>query len=273
MRNTRTSRLLTMNKTMITAVNTMSQLQRQFDVIGSNASNISTTGYKRAEVSFTDLLYQQNINMYRQNEDIGRTTPYGIRLGTGARLNQIQTVGEQGMLQRTDRELDFALTQPNQFFKVLVQDEEGNGVVHYTRNGAFDVTPTADGQLMLVTGEGYPVLDADNNTIVVPVDEMELQAGALIGIAQVNRPQFLERSGGSMFRLPEEPVVDEALVLQNLTPAEQQEAGLQQRVLESSNVNFAKEMSDLMLTQRSYQFQSQSISIADQMLGLINSVR
>lgn len=262
-----------MNKTMITAVNTMSQLQRKFDVIGTNASNMSKTGYKRSEVSFTDLVYQQNNNMNRENEDIGRTTPYGIRLGTGVRLSQIKMVGEQGVLQQTDRGLDFALTQPNQFFKVLVQDENGEGTVHYTRDGAFDVTPMGDGQLMLVTADGYPVLDADNNTIVLPVDEMELQAGAQIGIAQVNRPQFLERVGGSMFRLPEEPVVDEALVLQNLTPAEQQEAGLQQRVLESSNVNFAKEMSDLMMTQRSYQFQSQSISIADQMLGLINSVR
>ena len=48
-----------MNKTMITATNTLSQLQKQLDVISHNMANVDTTGYKRSEATFTDLLVKQ----------------------------------------------------------------------------------------------------------------------------------------------------------------------------------------------------------------------
>ena len=51
------------------------------------------------------------------------------------------------------------------------------------------------------------------------------------------------------------------------------ESGIQQGVLEQSNVDMSKEITDMTLTQRAYQFNSQSISIADQMMGLVNSIR
>jgi len=43
--------------------------------------------------------------------------------------------------------------------------------------------------------------------------------------------------------------------------------------LESSNVDISKEMTDLIAAQRSYQFNSRAITLADQMLGLINGIR
>ena len=44
-------------------------------------------------------------------------------------------------------------------------------------------------------------------------------------------------------------------------------------MLELSNVDTSKEMTDLMTAQRSYQFNARSITIADQMMGLINGIR
>ena len=51
-----------MNRTMITASNTLSQLQHQIDLIGNNMANVGTNGYKRSEASFNDLLVQQMNN-------------------------------------------------------------------------------------------------------------------------------------------------------------------------------------------------------------------
>lgn len=262
-----------MNRTMINAVNTLSQLQKKMDVTSNNVANINTVGYKRSDATFADLVHQQTVNMYRENEDVGRQTPYGIRLGAGAMMAQAQMVGTQGAFRQTGRTLDFALSQPNHYFKVLVQNEEGNGRVHYTRDGSFSLTPSGGENVMLVTSEGHPVLDDLNNPIILTAEEMMAQAGELLGVIQVDKLQFLERASNNLLVLPEDPVMAEEQILRNLTGAEREDAGIRSGLLEQSNVDFSKEMSDLMVTQRSYQFQSKAISIADQMLGLINGVR
>ncbi|WP_100401492.1 flagellar hook-basal body protein [Bacillus sp. FJAT-42315] len=270
-----------MNQTMITSANTLSQLQKKLDIISHNISNLDTTGYKRREATFTELI-NQNVNNMRQN-DIGRLTPRGIRVGTGAKLAQSQMVGAQGNLQPTGRVLDFAFAKEKQFFKVLVQ-ENGQGKVHYTRDGAFSLTPVNDNEVMLVTSEGRPVLDENNETITFNPNNgsVTLEANGRIraggqtfnlGVVTINKPQFLEQTGSNLLTLPDNPAVPEDQILQNLTNADRGVISLQQSTLEKSNVDMGKEMVDLTNVQRAYQFQSRSISLADQMLGLINGVR
>ncbi|MEI2401011.1 flagellar basal body rod C-terminal domain-containing protein, partial [Paenibacillus phytohabitans] len=59
----------------------------------------------------------------------------------------------------------------------------------------------------------------------------------------------------------------------SLEGALREQVSMQQGALEQSNVDLTTEMSDLMLTQRSYQFNAKSISISDQMMGLVNGIR
>lgn len=84
-----------MNRTMITATNTLAQLQKQMDIISNNLANIDTTGYKRREATFSDLLFQEFRNQTNANEEKNRLTPLGIRQGTGARLSQSQIIMKQ----------------------------------------------------------------------------------------------------------------------------------------------------------------------------------
>ena len=112
-----------MNRTMITASNTLSQLQQQIDLIGNNMANVGTNGYKRSEASFNDLLVQQMDNQTKQDAEVGRLTPLGIRGGNGAKLSQAQLVLAQGSLKTTNRDLDVALTKENLFLRINVQDE------------------------------------------------------------------------------------------------------------------------------------------------------
>lgn len=276
-----------MNRSMITATNTMNQLQKQMDTIGHNLANTNTTGYKRRQVNFSDLLFQQFNNQPRGNNEVGRLTPNGIRQGVGAKLGHTNIVSTQGVIKTTERPLDIAFTKENQFLQVLVE-ENGVPYTRYTRDGALYVTPLADGsdQVMLVTGDGYPVLDQDGEQIVFDKDSQNItfsEDGVLtvegngvqtfnLGVVQINRPQMLEALGQNLFGFDNAAgdIQDMVTFLQGDL---RQEVALQQGALEQSNVDMATEMSELMITQRSYQFNAKSISIADQMMGLVNGIR
>ncbi len=105
-----------MNNAMIAASVTMGQLQRQLDTVSHNIANQNTSGYKSRGVQFSDLLYQQVNNQSKAAMEAGRLTPAGLRRGAGAKVSQTQLNLEQGPLQQTERELDFAITAENHFF-------------------------------------------------------------------------------------------------------------------------------------------------------------
>ncbi|MBA9027856.1 flagellar basal-body rod protein FlgG [Peribacillus huizhouensis] len=282
-----------MNRMMITSTNTLSQLQLKLDTISSNIANVDTTGYKRKEANFTDLLVQQFNNQPDVSREIGRLTPNGIRQGTGAKLGQTQLSLTQGSLKTTNRSLDVALTKPDLFFSVRVSDQSGENI-RYTRDGAFFMTPVNgnDQQVMLVTGAGNPVLDEFNRPIVVNgnVTDVSISENGQIkvetsnrgtqffemGIVSVKKPQFMEQLGGNLLALPanfNELNVNVEDILTSLTGGLRNEISVTQGALESSNVNLSKEMSNLIMVQRQYQFQSRAITMADQMQGLVNSIR
>ena len=145
---------------------------------------------------------------------------------------------------------------------------------------------------MLVTSDGNPILDENNNPINIngqakrySVTEngslvVEMTGGERqtinLGVTLVNKPQFLENKGNNLLGLPDNLDtlnVAEADVLTNLDGMARNEISIKQGALEQSNVDLSKEMTDLIAVQRSYQFQSRSINIADQMMGLINGIR
>ncbi|MEG9296073.1 flagellar hook-basal body protein [Mangrovibacillus sp. Mu-81] len=280
-----------MNRTMITATNTLGQLQRQMDMIGQNLSNAETTGFKRREASFAELMVQNVRNQERTGMETGRLTPLGIRLGTGAKLSQAQLILSQGSLKPTGRSLDFAMTSDRQFFKVLAQDGETNAV-RYTRDGAFFASPMGNGESMLVNGSGFPVLDENDNFITFSEEASNFELGdngvltingangeaeqVNLGIVSIEKPQFLSQYGSNLVGLPEnldELGVGADEVLTNVTGGARTGISMVQNSLEASNVDIGKEMTDMLNVQRSYQFQARSISLADQMMGLVNGIR
>ena len=279
-----------MLRTMVSATNTLSQLQHQLDTISTNIANSNTTGYKAQQANFTEMLYQQF-----NNDELDRTvrdTPVGIRYGVGAQVGLIQSNQTQGSLQVTNRDLDFALTTKNQYFNVLMQSEEGDVRTAYTRNGSFYVTQTEPGILSLVNSDGYQVADANGQPITFPdnVTGFTMDSdGSLVaryengtplnfqlGISELQKPNVMEKlQGGTYIGLPENLDAlgfTQAQVLTDLQGANRQ-VGIQKGALEMSNVDVSKEMTNLIQAQRSYQFNTRAITIADQMLGLINGIR
>jgi flagellar basal-body rod protein FlgG len=276
-----------MLRSMITATNTMGQLQKQLDTIGHNLANIDTQSYKRTETSFSELVRQQYDNQTKETEETNTNGELGISQGTGAKLGS-SLVFTQGSLKQTGRALDIALTVPNQFFQIEV-----NGEIQYTRDGALYLSPTTDGtnRLMLATAEGNQVLDENQNPIMfednfkelviskdgtitaVPRNDEELPQIFGIGVVQFERPQMLVQNGNNRYSLKDLGNNQLGDVLTFLDGELRNEVSMQQGALEMSNVDLSKEMTDLMISQRSYQMNAKSITMGDQMLGLINGVR
>lgn len=277
-----------MLRSMITASNTMGQLQKQLDMIGHNMANVDTQSFKRTQTAFSELVRQQfQHQLNDQHGQQGITGQIGKSLGTGARLGG-SVVYTQGNIKQTERALDLAFTAPNQFLQVDV-----NGEVQYTRDGALYLSPTTDGsnRLMLTDGEGNLILDENQNPILfedtfreliispdgtitaAPKEEGEMPQIYSLGVIKVNQPQVLEQKGSNRYGIKDDENIQINTVLEYLDGALREEVSLRQGALELSNVDLTKEMTDLMISQRSYQMNAKSITMGDQMLGLINGVR
>ncbi|MDT8860414.1 flagellar hook-basal body protein [Alkalihalobacillus sp. MEB130] len=279
-----------MNTAMIAASVTLGQVQKRLDTISNNIANVNTTGYKRRESTFSDLLFQQVNNQSHAQYEAGRLTPDGLRVGTGAKIGQTAIRTEVGSLIQTERELDFALTGKNHFFRIQTM-ENGAPVERLTRDGAFYLTenPTNAAVLSVVTSTGDAVLNqagnpiniprnfesislSDAGQIVVTLQDGTVQNAGALGLTNVLKPQLLDSVGGNLYRFP-------ALQALGLAVGDVREdfaangQSVSQGFLEGSNVDLGKEMNELIETQRLYQFNARSISMADEMSGLINGLR
>lgn len=152
------------------------------------------------------------------------------RLGNGASLDQIVADATQGAIQETGNPLDVALTTPGEF---SIMRPEGLG---FTRNGAF----RRDAEGVLVTAEGHPVL-VDGAPFGRGVGEIQIQAdGTVLADGQ---------SAGRLSVRSEAPF------------------SLKTGWLEKSNVDLAREMTDLMMAIRIYQANQRALQMQDETLG------
>lgn len=277
-----------MNRSMIMASVSMGQLQKKLDTISNNVANVNTNGFKRRDVQFQDLLFQQLNNQIVGTQETGRNTPNGIRIGSGAKVAQTNIRMEQGAIITTDRPLDLAFSEKGLFFEVLPTEE--NGERRFTRDGAFYLSPNPDNadEVFLVTSNGDFVMSSEGEAITLPAGYESIKVSesgvlsvtmngaeeqvARLQINRVTKPQLLENIGDNFFTFPnlEELELEFGDVLE-LVP--ENEGKLIQGALEGSNVDLSKEMTELILSQRNYQFNSRSISMADQMMGLVNNLR
>ncbi|WP_100405695.1 flagellar hook-basal body protein [Bacillus solitudinis] len=279
-----------MNTSMISASVTMGQLQRKLDTISHNITNSNTTGFKRREATFSDLLSQQVYNQHDLSKEGGRLTPFGLRVGSGARIAQTALRLDQGSLIPTDRELDFAIAEKNHFFQVQ-SSENGEQQNRLTRDGAFYLSEDPDnaGLLTIVNSNGDFLLDANGNRINLPLnfqainvsntgglsvtlDDGTAQNIADLSLIRVIKPQLLESIGDNYYRIPDVATLGfaEQDVFEAVAAGE---ALLSQGSLEGSNVDLGREMSELIATQRHYQFNTRAVSMADEMSGLVNGLR
>ena len=143
-----------------------------------------------------------------------------------------------------------------------------DGEISYTRNGDFFWTNGTDG-LTLATAEGYYVLDQEGDPIVIP-DGNFVSLNQTIGLWQFNNPAGLEKVAGTYFR---ETAASGNALNENDNGINLIKSKLRQNWLESSNVQVADEMVNLIVAQRAYELNSKAIQAADDMLGQANQLK
>ncbi|WP_019635584.1 flagellar hook-basal body protein [Paenibacillus fonticola] len=272
-----------MNNSMITAMVSMSGIQQRLDLIADNIANINTVGYKRKEASFEDTL----TSVMQQSSDFqlpGRATPLGFNMGFGSRMGEVTLNFTQGSLQETGNMMDLAI-QGNALFEILTPD----GVRAYTRAGDFHIQPNpVDGETaFIVNNQGHLLLNSEGAPIEVPagstlsidgegnitavVGTTETAAGR-IGLVTPLRPEALEQKDGNLFVLAPGAVIEEVLTATSELPQNEQ-ASIRQGALESSNVDLANEMAEMMQVQRAYQLAARALTSSDTMMNLANNLR
>ena len=243
----------------------MEAQQTQLDVISHNLANVSTTGYKRANAVFEDLIYQ-NLRQVGANNTEAEQLPTGLQLGLGVRTVATARSYAQGSLQLTNNSFDVAING-NGFFNIQLPD----GSVGYTRDGSFQV----DSQGRLVTANGLPVANGVTvppNALSVNISETGTVSVVLPGnaapqtvgtIAMSNfiNPPGLEPRGQNIFT--ETAASGQP---QGGTPGTNGLGIMKQSYLETSNVNVVQELVTMIQTQRAYEMNSKAVQTSDQML-------
>ncbi len=244
--------------------------QTQLDVISNNLANVSTTGFKKTRAVFEDLLYQV-IRQPGAQSSQQTQLPSGFQLGVGARVVATERIHTQGSLQQTENALDVAINGRG-FFQITMPD----GTINYTRDGSFQV----DSQGNLVTASGFAVSPA----VTIPSDALSVSIArdGTVTITQPNNavttqgpiqlatfvnPTGLQSLGENLFA---ETAASGAPQIAN--PGETGVGVLTQNFLETSNVNVAEELVNMIVTQRAYELNSRAITTSDQMLQRLTQI-
>lgn len=258
-----------MLRTLWTSKMGMNAYQEKLDAIGNNIANSGTTGYKKVDVQFKDLLSEKLDR---------RGTPLYNKdaiMGTGVRTTSWVRDNTQGHLLETNLSTDLCIEGEGQYFRLTRPD----GSKVYSRDGSFKV----DSQGTLV----------DSNMSKV---DLEFVAGRNAQNTKFKADEFKVDSEGNVF--VKEGDMYNKVAKMNLYTADGNNAfqsisdnyfvpseGAQVRVvdnanthihqgyLEGSNIDTAQEMTDMIVTQRAFQLSSKSLQTADDMWGMINNMR
>ena len=265
-----------MVRSLWTGASGMIGQQANIDTISNNLANVNTHGYRKIRADFEDLIYH-TIRTAGTPATEETVVPVGTQMGHGVKLAATQRVFSQGALQTTEVPTDMAIAGEG-FFRVQLQD----GSYAYTRNGNFQI----DSNGRMVTSQGYWLLPdlvmperflpesiniSKDGRVEVRVPEINGDEPIPVGQIELYRfpnPVGLTALGDNLFRITNasgDPI-----------PGRPNEMGMGQiihRTLEMSNVAIVREMVDLIVAQRAYEFNSRTIQTTDNMLGTATSLK
>jgi len=292
-----------MLRSLYSGVSGMRANQTKMDTIGNNIANVGTTSFKAERARFQDMLSQSMSNAQSPTDDtLGGVNPQQV--GLGVKMGSIDTIMTEGSMQTTNRDLDFAI-EGSGFFVVsqdkagdmkmytrdgaFYRDYEGNlvnaggyRVMGYVpASGTYaspddtvltgpdamaplsipntiDVT-AADGTAQTLNLESFSI-DGTGQVVGVFSDGNQYLLGQL-AVCKFNNAEGLEKAGNSNYTASNNSGAPE------YGTANAKGFGtIRQGVLEMSNVDLATEFTEMIITSRSYQANSKTITTSDEML-------
>lgn len=274
-----------MLRAMDSAVAGLRAHQNKLDVIGNNIANVNTQGFKSQNYTFKDAMYQTETKSTAGKTDGSaggvNASQYGYGSVTGAITTDMTAgtpsyvggfnaaINGSGFFVTTSTKdgTDYSYTRVGQFHpdsQGYVVDANGN----YLRQYANETTPGG----AIKIDKAVESISVDNNGAItyVPVDGNEAQTVATLALANFKNPQGLTKAGNNTYTHSDNDDAGEV----TYTAPGGNAASLMSGYLEASNVDLAKEFSDMITTERGFQANAKIITVSDEVLQeLVNMKR
>lgn len=226
------------------AASMINQINR-LDQISNNLANINTNGFKQEGTTETTFNYYLE---RAQNEGFSPTKINTVTNNV-PKIDAKYINSEMGPIVTTGNTLDFALNNPDTFFKIQNMD----GDIVYSRDGAFKNVDN-----FLVDSNGNNVLNADNEPIVIE-DGFASQVG-VVKIPYTN----LEKIGDNTYSMKN---ANEMEIFEN------NDNLIVQGAIEKSNVNSVTAMVELIDAHRRFEQSQKAVKSIDELnAGLIEKI-
>ena len=259
-----------MMRSLFSAISGLKGHQTMMDVVGNNISNVNTTAFKSARITFQDIISQTIRGAQAPSATQGGLNP--MQIGLGMQTGSVDAMMTQGNLQSTSKPTDLAI-QGDGFFQV----SDGTNTF-YSRDGNFTLDNT--GKLIhastglalqppVTVPAGATNLNIASNGQVSWTVGATVTNGPIIQLANFANPAGLTRQGNNLFQ-----------VSNNSGPAAAGNPGasglgtIQAGFLEMSNVDLAAQFTNMIIAQRGFQANSRVITASDEILqDLVNIKR
>ena len=224
----------------------------RLNTIANNLANVNTNGFKEDNLIFGDYmrLYKESRDELPNANNTKEAAKFINR--TMARVPQVvdkYTDFGVGNMEKTDNQLDFALSRKGLFF--AVQTPQG---IRLTRDGSFSLNDEGK----LVTKEGYAVLGDDKkpisfsttDSIITSDKNGQLSANVPGGVAMTQKKKLFIAAVDNVKKMQKEG--DNLYKLANVKDVSisEESGAVRQGFLEKSNVNAVKMMTQLIETNR-----------------------
>ncbi|KEO89275.1 flagellar hook protein FlgE [Erythrobacter longus] len=254
-----------------TSLSGMKNSQTDLAVISHNIANAETTGFKKSNTAFADIIAT------------GGSTDPRLTPGIGSSVQSITQDFALGSLVQTGRGLDVAISGDG----FLATSSPTTGELTFTRNGALEVL--ANGSLVDTSGDivqGFPV-DANGvptsavpASIVIPttngagaglsnvsinqqgVVSASFSDGTSQPISQVALASFPATGGLRSIGQTKWEATANSGIAQYGNPGEGSFGAIRNGTLERSNVDLAEEMVGLLTAQRNFQANARALDTA-----------
>jgi flagellar basal-body rod protein FlgG len=236
-----------MSNGIYAAASGMEAQQQRIDLLSNDVANVNTNGYKSQRLAFSDLVY---------------SAEQGVPVGAGSAITSLGPSLAEGTIQPSDNPLSLALQGPGYF-----QVKRADGSIALTRDGSFGLD--ANGNLVTSSGERLePPIQLPKGTqpsdVSIGADGTVSVGGKSAGkitVVDVPSPAGLRSLGDDLFGISAASGAPAAV-----------STHIQQGAIETSNVDLAETMSEMIDAQRSFELASRAIKTQDELLDIANQI-
>ncbi len=237
---------------------------RRLDVISNNMANVATSGFRADRFissTFDEVMWSRVGNKNKNYEDIGEqsyiTAP-----------SELVTDWTPGSFDETGMPLDFAIEGDGYF---AIQTEDG---IRYTRAGSF----TLDNDTYLCFSDKGRVLDMNGQPIQLQTDKLLVDSAGNIFTQGSNLPNANVQNGSillariGVYAFPPDTNLEkdnEGFINSDngVQPQPTNDVRVIHGMVERSNVDLVREMTEMISAQRAYQSAAELTKIYDQVLN------